>query len=607
MCGIFGCALKSDDAAKVALGALERLEYRGYDSAGIATIHRNQITLKKDRGKIAEIHKLHELDKLPGHIGVGHTRWATHGTPNRENAHPHVDCSARIAVVHNGIIENFQELKAELENRGHVFRSKTDTEVIPHLIEEGMKPGLSFLEAAKAAVKRLEGSYAIAVVCADDIRHIFVARKGSPVYLGASDNGVYVSSDIPALLPLTNKVTDMNDGEAAILSADGFEIHLIEDWSLVKREPKIRNETFEAAKKEGFPHYMLKEIYEQPQTLKNAILIQDKYLELLAEFLDRSRDIYLVASGTSYNACVAASYMFNSLARLATYPVVASEFIQQYGNAVNIESTVFAVSQSGETADVLRCVDHARDRAATILGLTNVLGSTLTRVARAYVCQQSGPEIGVGATKTFTSQLIVLAQIALKLAKKRGKVSQDEMDDIQSKLDEVPELVRSVILSKGEQVQHLAHKYRGAQCVYFLGRGVSTATALEGRLKLLEIARIPCIAYPAGESKHGPISLIEDGFPVIFSAPKSSTHRISAGNILELKTRGASIIGLIEQSDQDIKGLCDDYIELPGNIPEILAPIIHVIPLQLFAYYMAIERGLDPDKPRNLAKSVTVL
>jgi len=608
MCGIFGCILKEGTAAPLIHQALKRLEYRGYDSVGEATIHDGKLHIKKDSGKIDEVHKIHNLDDLPGNIGVGHTRWATHGAPLMVNAHPHTDCGGQIAVVHNGIIENFAELKLELEGKGHIFQSRTDTEVIAHLIEEAFKtnPSLRLVDAVLEAVRRLDGSYAIAVISPKEPDKIVCARHESPLVLGIGENALYCASDIPAFLPLTNKAVIIEDGELVTLSLEGFEIRKIADLSPVMREPKLIDWTPEMAVKQGYPHFMLKEIHEQPACLRNTLRLQEHYLDLMATFLDRAKEVFLVACGTSYHACLAASYMFSKLAFLATYPVIASEFIEQHGKSVNIDSTILAVSQSGETADTLAAVNAARQRAATILGLTNVIGSTLTRVSRVYISQQSGPEIGVAATKTFTSQLSVLAQLALRLAKKRGKISQDEMDFIEAKLKKLPDIVETVIVTQEAKVKAIAKKYKDAKVFFFLGRGISTATAYEGRLKLMEIAYIPAIAFPAGESKHGPISLVEEGFPMIFICPKDDTHKTIIGNIMEMKARGASIIAVIEEGDEEVKRLADDYIEVPKGIPDVLSPIPFVVPLQLLAYYMAVERGYDPDKPRNLAKSVTV-
>ena len=608
MCGIFGCILKDGKAAPIIHAALKRLEYRGYDSVGEATIDNGRFFIKKDQGKIDEVHRTHNLDDLPGRIGIGHTRWATHGAPLQVNAHPHVDCTGSIAVIHNGIIENFAELKQELESRGHIFKSKTDTEVIAHLIERALEtnPSLNLTDAVLETVKRLDGSFAIAVLSTKEPDNIVCARHESPLVVGVNDNAIYFASDIPAFLPLANKAVIVDDGEAVTLSLKGYEIRKIADSSTVVREPKLIEWAPEMAVKQGYAHFMLKEIHEQPACLRNTLRLQEHYLDLMATFLDRAREVYLVACGTSYHTCLASSYMFSKLAFLATYPVIASEFVEQHGKSVNIDSTLLAVSQSGETADTLAAVNCARQRAATVLGLTNVIGSTLTRVSRVYIGQQSGPEIGVAATKTFTSQLSVMAQTALRLAKKRGKVSQDEMDYLAERLDKMPETVDVIIRTQEEKVKEIAKKYKDAKVFFFLGRGISTATAYEGRLKLMEIAYVPAIAFPAGESKHGPISLVEPGFPVVFICPRDDTHKTLIGNIMEMKARGASIIAVIEEGDEEIKSLADDFVEVPKGIPDVLSPISFVIPLQLFAYYMALERGHDPDMPRNLAKSVTV-
>jgi glucosamine--fructose-6-phosphate aminotransferase (isomerizing) len=609
MCGIFGCILKDGAASPVIHASLKCLEYRGYDSVGIATLHNGEINIKKDQGKIDEVQERLNLDDMPGNIGVGHTRWATHGAPLKVNAHPHTDCSGQIAVVHNGIVENYAELKLELENRGHTFVSKTDTEVIPHLIEEALKknPSLTLTQAVLEAVKKLEGSYALAVISSKEPDKIICARNESPLVLGIGENALYCASDLTAFLSMTNKAVMINDGELVILTPMGYEIKRIQDSSVVVREPKIIDWTPEMAVKQGYPHFMIKEIHEQPETLRNTLRMQAHYLDLISTFLDRATEVFFVACGTSYHACLAASYMFSKLAFLPTYPVYASEFVEQHGKSVNIDSTILAVSQSGETADTLGAVTCSQQRAATILGLTNTIGSTLTRVSRVYIGQQSGPEIGVAATKTFTSQLSVLAQLACSLSNKRGKVSQDEMDYLSDRLQKLPETVEEIIVKQEEKIKLLAKKYRDAKIFFFLGRGINTATAYEGRLKLMEIAYVPAIAFPAGESKHGPISLIEPGFPVVFICPRDgASHKTLIGNIMEMKARGASIISIIEEGDEEVKGLSDDYVEVPRGIPEVLSPIPFIVPLQLFAYYMAVERGLNPDMPRNLAKSVTV-
>jgi glucosamine--fructose-6-phosphate aminotransferase (isomerizing) len=608
MCGIFGCILKEGNAAPLIHSSLKHLEYRGYDSVGIATISDGKIFIKKDAGKIDEVDKIVNLDEMPGSIGIGHTRWATHGAPLKVNSHPHTDCKGEIAVVHNGIIENFIELKSELENLGHTFISKTDTEVMPHLIEETLrqKPKLSFQQAVLESLKRIEGSYAFAIISTREPHNIICARNESPLVLGINGKGVFCASDIPAFLDVTNKAVMIDNGELVILTARGYEIRRISDNSPIKRDPITVEWTAEMAVKQGYPHFMIKEIHEQPETLRNTLRIQDHYLDLLTTFLDRATEVFLVACGTSYHACLAASYMFSKLAFLPTYPVYASEFLEQCGKSVNIDSTILAVSQSGETADTIAAVSCAQQRAATVLSLTNVIGSTLTRISRVYIGTQAGPEIGVAATKTFTSQLSVLAQLALKLSKKRGKISQDEMDCLEENLKKMPEDVETIVRTQEEKVKQIAKKYAASKVFFFLGRGISTATAFEGRLKLMEIAYIPSIAFPAGESKHGPISLIEEGFPVVFICPRDDTHKTIIGNIMEMKARGAHIISVIEQGDEEIKSLSEEYIEVPRGIPSVLSPIPFAIPLQLLAYYVSLEKGFNPDMPRNLAKSVTV-
>ncbi len=609
MCGIFGCVLNDGSpAAPLIHSSLKKLEYRGYDSVGIATLNGGKIYIKKDQGKIDEVDKILNLDDMPGSIGIGHTRWATHGAPLKVNSHPHSDCTGEIVVVHNGIIENFLDLKAELQNLGHEFVSKTDTEVMPHLIEENMKrnPQLSLEQAVLESLKRVEGSYAFAIISTREPDKIVCARNESPLVLGVNHKGVFCASDIPAFLDVTNRAVMINNGELVILDANGYRIKKISDGATVTREPITVEWTAEMAVKQGYPHFMIKEIHEQPQVLRNTLRIQDHYLDLLSTFLDRANEVFFVACGTSYHACLAASYMFSKLAFLPTFPVYGSEFIEQCGKSVSIDTTMLAVSQSGETADTIAAVTCAQQRAATVLSLTNVIGSTMTRISRVYIGTQAGPEIGVAATKTFTSQLSVLAQLALKLSKKRGKISQDEIDSLEESLRKLPDKVEVIVNTQEEKVKQIAKKYANAKVFFFLGRGISTATAYEARLKLMEIAYIPSIAFPAGESKHGPISLIENGFPVVFICPRDDTHKTIIGNIMEMKARGAHIIAVVEEDDADIKGLADDYIEVPKGIPSILSPIAYIVPLQLLAYYVALERGLNPDMPRNLAKSVTV-
>ena len=606
MCGIFGCVLKKGLVAPLIHQGLKRLEYRGYDSVGFATINNGKLQVRKDKGRIDDVVEELSMDTMPGSIGIGHTRWATHGAPKMVNAHPHTDCENKIAVIHNGVIDNFIQLKQELINKGHNFTSLTDTEVIAHLIEEEIKKDIKLDQAILNSLKQLEGSYAIVVVSSVDPERLYCARNESPLVLGVSDEGTYCASDIPAMLPYTNRVAYLRNGEFAVLDENEFKISRIEDGTPVEREIKEVNWTIELAEKQGYPHFMLKEITEQPISLRNALRLQEQYLELIAQFLDRGKDIYLLAAGTSYYACIAASYMFSKLAKTTVYPVIASEFIEQYGASAGIDSVVLALSQSGETYDTLNAVRYSRMRAATVLGITNTIGSSLTQLSRAYVVQQSGPEIGVAATKTFTSQLMVFAQLALRLAKSRGKISQDEVDDLEYKIHPIPDIVTEVLERHIDNMKDLVEKYSEKNLFVYLGRGVSSATALEGRLKLLELTYVPSLAYPAGESKHGPISIIEEGVPVIFVCPKGESRKDIIGSIMEMKARGASIISVCEEGDKDILDLSDDVIEMPKGIPDILSTIPYIIPLQLWAYYLSVLKGYDPDKPRNLAKSVTV-
>ncbi|MCS7110258.1 MAG: glutamine--fructose-6-phosphate transaminase (isomerizing) [Candidatus Caldarchaeum sp.] len=604
MCGIAGY-VGGAEAAPILVRSLQRLEYRGYDSAGVATIHNQQLFVCKDAGKIDEINRSLGFERLPGLVGVAHTRWATHGAPSKVNAHPHLDCTGRIAVVHNGVIENFLLLRKELTDQNHNIVSKTDTEVVPHLIEEQVKRGLSFEEAFTQAVKRLEGSYALAALFLEQPDTILVARKEAPLIIGVGKGFNMVASDITALLDMTRDMVFLHDGDAAVVKADGYRIFRLSDGTQVDRPVRRVELTIEMAEKQGHPHFMLKEIFEQPVALRDSLRVQREYVDLLAELLDKGRVIFLLGAGTSHNACVAGSYLFSALARLPSYPVIASEFVANYGGAVGSDTVILAVSQSGETADVLNALEFARMRACTILGLTNTVGSTLTRVSRAYVLQNSGPEIGVAATKTFTSQVLVLAQIALRLARLRGKIAQFEMDEFGQELSKIPNEVEKILTTASVKMRALAEILAEKPFIFMLGRGVSTSTAYEGRLKVMELSYIPCVAYPSGESKHGPISVIESGVPVIFVVPPDEFRKLNIGSIMEMKARGAYIIVFGDEKDEELRSIADFYYGLPRTHP-LLTPITYSIPFQLLAYHLSVLKGYDPDKPRNLAKSVTV-
>jgi glucosamine--fructose-6-phosphate aminotransferase (isomerizing) len=606
MCGISAAALQTGPVGPVLYDSLKRLEYRGYDSVGEATVVDGKILLRKDKGKIDEVEKKLRISELGGLVGIGHTRWATHGAPSQENAHPHTDCNDSVAVVHNGIIENFMELKQELEAHGHRFKSRTDTEIVAHLVEENLKSGLGVVEAIRIAAKRLTGAYALALVCAVEPDKVVCVRKESPLVVGVGSDGNYCASDIPAFLSHTKQALILEDDEMAVLTADKVQLFKVQTGEEVFRKPFTVEWTVDTALKTGYPHFMLKEIYEQPLTVRNALRTHPIYLDLMASAINRAKRVFLLACGTSYHACLAAAFAFANLAKVEVTPIVASEFIDGYAALVDEDTVVLTVSQSGETADTLTAVRGAKDRGATILGVTNVMGSTLTRLSDVYIGQNSGPEMGVAATKTFTAQVSVLLRIAVALAQKRKTLSKADLETLESGFERLPEWVRMALSSDKDGVTRVVEEYSNRVSFCFLGRGISVATALEGRLKLLELSYLPAIAYPAGESKHGFISVVEDGYPVIFVAPKDETYPKIIGNVMEMKARQAQVISIIEEGDDQVSSLSDHTILMPSGIPSMLTPIVYIVPMQLFAYHMAVRKGYDPDFPRNLAKSVTV-
>ena len=606
MCGISACVLKHGNVGPFLYDSLKRLEYRGYDSVGEAVLENGKLTVRKDKGKIDEVERELQISQLTGLVGIGHTRWATHGAPSKENAHPHTDCKGKVAVVHNGIIENFMQLRQELEAAGHQFKSRTDTEVVAHLIEENLKTGANFTEAARSAAKKLTGAYALAIISSFEPDKVVCVRKESPLVVGVGTDGNYCGSDIPAFLSRTKNALLLEDDEMAVLTSDRVRLHKVEDGEEVLREPFEVDWTVETALKTGYAHFMLKEIHEQSLSVRNALRTHPIYLDLMASVMNRSKKVFLVACGTSYHACLTAAYAFSNLAKFQVTPVIASEFIDSYGALVDSDTVVLAISQSGETADTLGAVRGAKDRGATVLSISNAMGSTLTRLSDVYIGQNSGPEVGVAATKTFTAQVAVLAKLALALAKKRQVIRSSELKSIEAGFDQLPDWINVCLHSQERKVKIIVERYADRLSFCFLGRGMSVATALEGRLKLLELSYLPAIAYPAGESKHGFISVVEDGYPVVFVAPKDEAYSKLVGNVMEMKARGAEIIGVVDEQDGDITSLSDEIINLPPGIPSILTPIVYILPLQLFAYYMAVRKGYDPDFPRNLAKSVTV-
>lgn len=610
MCGIIGVVHMKGNVASLLRQSLKRLEYRGYDSSGIATVSEGTLFIKKDKGKIDDIHQRLNFDTLPGSIGIGHTRWATHGVPSKDNAHPHTDCQNRIAVVHNGIIENYQELRDQLLANGHRFSSQTDTEVIPHMIEEARNHTSTLKEAVAQTIVKLEGSYAI-VVLGTNGKELVCTRKESPLVIGLGTQGVYCASDVPAFLPMTRKTIVLEDNEVVHLTSNSALMSRIDDKGslapLPVREPTVVNWTIDMAQKGGYPHFMLKEIHEQPRALSDTLRIRKKDLEAFAEILYNHKNILTIAAGTSFHATMAAKYMFSHIADRLIHGVIASEGSDTVAESLGKDTAVLAVTQSGETIDTLHAVKHLKNQGATILTITNTVGSSITRMADSVLYTQAGPEIGVAATKTYATQLATLALLSISMGTMTGAQTKQESQELNEALNQFPNLIQAVIRNQESLIKETAQEYITKSNFFFLGRGISTSTAMEGALKIKEIAYVHAEGYPAGESKHGPIALVEPGFPIIFVAPSDNTRRHLEGNVMEMKARGAQIISICSESDQKLIDLSHHAIPLPELPSEYFSPISYVIPLQLLAYYAAILRGHDPDQPRNLAKSVTVL
>ncbi|HOQ19469.1 MAG: glutamine--fructose-6-phosphate transaminase (isomerizing) [Methanothermobacter tenebrarum] len=606
MCGIAACILKNGKAAPILLGCVKRLEYRGYDSVGIATLN-SSIIIAKDEGKIKDFEKKIDLSKFPGRIGIGHVRWATHGPPTKENAHPHLDCEGNIAIVHNGIIENYMELKDELEKKGHSFESETDTEVIAHLIEEYKKSGHNLEEAVRKALKRLRGAYAIAVISSDEPDKIIGARKESPLIVAKGERGYFLASDTPAILEHARNVIFLEDNEMVTIDDNGHQIKDLEGNIKEKRFKYIKW-TPDMAEKGGYDHFMLKEIHEQPQVLRDT-LREIKAIQQVVDEIGEIKRICFVACGTSYHAALVGKYLFESILHIPTDAIIASEF-QYTANALDEETLTIFITQSGETADTLNALRAANKKSKT-LAIVNVLGSTATREADHVIYTRAGPEIGVAATKTYISQLACIYMLAATIGQK---------PDIIEDLRKLPEEMEK-ILEKDELIKDIAKTYKDESDFLFIGRGFSYPTALEGALKLKEITYIHAEAYASGELKHGPIALIEKGTPVVAIAPpplflKSevhgdkefrNSHTLTLSNVKEVKSRGAEVIGLGSEDDEEFKKNTSDYISFNPSIREEISPILYIIPLQLLAYYISVMKGEDPDHPRNLAKCVTVV
>ena len=607
MCGIIAVVQQRGVVAPFLHQALKRLEYRGYDSVGVTTIDGSILYTKKDRGKIEEVHRRLNLDEMPGLIGIGHTRWATHGAPSMPNAHPHFDCENQIAVVHNGVIDNFMELREELSKKGHKFNSETDTEVIPHMIEDYMNEGLDLAEAMKEVTKRIEGTYAIVAMSTREDDKIVCTRDGNPLVIGTKSGASYVSSDIPAFLPMTNDMILLLDGEIASLTTEGVHIERLSDGLIIDREAIKISWTADQAQKSGYPHFMLKEIHEQPDAIKNTLRIRSDNIETAAEMIKESENVYMLAMGTSGHAAQAGRHMFASLAGILPSFELASDFPDTVYGVLSEKDCIIAITQSGETTDTITAVKYAKQYGTKIVAITNVVGSSITRLADHTIITQAGPEIGVAATKTFMVQLTSLALIALSLGEMTGFKNTKEIKRKRTFLENLPEIVSEAISRNEEKARRLASILYNKPSLLFLGRGVSLATAEEGALKLKEIAYNHAEAYSAGESKHGPIALVQKDYPVIIVAPSDDTRNRIIGNIMEMKARGATIISVIQKDDDEIAGLSNYVFAVPKMTEIEFSVMPYIVPLQLFSYYMALQKGFDPDKPRNLAKSVTVL
>lgn len=609
MCGIISY-IGEKNACPILISGLRRLEYRGYDSAGLSVWNGQDLLKVRKIGKVANLADAIENSGITGTLGVAHTRWATHGAPSEANAHPHTDCSGRIAVVHNGIIENFASLKTMLVNEDHIFESDTDTEVIAHLIEKFHREQ-GFEEATINALKMLEGAYGIVAICADEPEKMIVAKNGSPLVIGLGDGENFVASDISAILDYTKSVIYLDDGEVGIIKRDSYKIFNLEDKKVTHKEAETISATFEQIEKNGFDTFMEKEIFEQPESILNAIrghILHDGGvrfggLEGKEGRLESINRIIIIGCGTSYHAGLLAKYMFEELAPIPVSVEHASEF--RYRNPIVDENTlVIAISQSGETADTLSALKLAKERGAFAFGICNVVGSSIARTVDAGAYLHAGPEISVASTKAFTSQITILSLLAVYIANMKKSIPREDARAILSDLEQIPDLVK-VVLSASEEVEKIAEHFYKSSSAMYLGRGFNYPVALEGAIKLKELSYIHAEGFPAGEMKHGPIALVDSDMPVIFIATKDNTYDKIISNIQEVKARGGKIIAIGSIGDEYLETIVEHVIYVPETSP-MIAPILNVIPLQLLAYYITAKKGLDIDKPRNLAKSVTV-
>ena len=607
MCGIVGY-IGNQQAAPIILDGLAKLEYRGYDSAGVAVYDGEKIQAQKATGRLKVLENLTRGgETLPGTAGIGHTRWATHGAPSDVNAHPHLNTAGTIAVVHNGIIENYIPLKKKMMDKGYVFQSETDTEVLAHLLDYYYKGNP--LEAVTKVLHRVEGSYALGIVFADHPDELFAARKDSPLIVGKNDSGCFIASDVPAILKYTRTVYYMENQEVAVLGKDDLKFYSVDEEELTKESVRIDWDA-DAAEKGGYEHFMLKEMYEQPKTIADTISPRIHENDIVIDELNMSDDelkavkkIHIVACGSAYHTGVTAKYVLEKLARIPVEGDVASEF--RYRDPILEEgSMVIVISQSGETADTLAALRESKARGFKVLGIVNVVGSSIAREADACLYTWAGPEIAVATTKAYSAQLVALYMLAMKMAKVRGTIDDNRFGKLLADLRCLPDQIELLLGQKGK-IQHFANRYLGARDIFFIGRGIDYAISLEGSLKLKEISYIHSEAYAAGELKHGTISLIEDGTLVVALSTQPSLYQKTISNVVEVKARGAFVMAVTNEENKAMEKASDYVIYIPETDP-CFANSLAIIPLQLFAYYVAVGRGCDVDKPRNLAKSVTV-
>ena len=612
MCGIVGY-VGEQKAYPIIIKGLQRLEYRGYDSAGVALLENKSIEILKQAGKVSDLESYAANKNTNGHIGIGHTRWATHGVPNEINAHPHNSGDGKLAIIHNGIIENYDSLKKALQEKGHQFESDTDTEVLIHLIEDIKNhENCSLFEAVRLALNKVIGAYAIVVIEKGTTDEFIAARKGSPLVIGVGEGEYFVASDASPIIEYTRNVVYLEDGEIArINKSEELDIKTI---SNVKKTPYIHELelSLDSIEKGGFSSFMLKEIFEQPKsiidTLRGRINPTTKEITLggilnYEQKIINADRIIIVACGTSWHAGLIGEYLFEDLSRISVEVEYASEF--RYRNPIiNKNDIVLAISQSGETADSLAALELAKEKGATLLGICNVVGSSIPRLTHAGSYTHAGPEIGVASTKAFTTQIIVLALMAIKMAHKKGTITISKYHEIITELELIPEKIEK-ILKKNDQIEKIAEKFKNATNFLYLGRGYNFPVALEGALKLKEISYIHAEGYPAAEMKHGPIALIDDNMPIVVIATKKGNYDKVVSNIQEVKARGGRLIAIVTEGDKTVKELADYCIEVPDSF-DGLSPLLTNIPLQLLSYHIALMRGCNVDMPRNLAKSVTV-